>query len=346
MPTSSEVSTRLTADNSQFRSVMNETERVADRAGKSIFKKLDLRAGMFAVAAAIGLNINSIAEKAARVWLGFSKEQEESLEKLVESTRRAADAQVAQLERARAAHEKNAQARADNVQRERTLVLDAIAESERQEMAAKEAAAKLESEAGFAADLAWVKEQDRIAASKKLKEKALVELHQLEMANEAEAARVEQARIDEKFKSLVDQWTGFQVLITSSGRGDRELSDRELERKAANIRQQIFQSEQGRVERIGVGNLTGAGGFDVINQQNLAGAQGELNLRRNVRRTAATQGEDAAFNQFSGLTEQRFADILKGATDQSQLLTAIDKLSKKFDQPLKTIDVSQASPFG
>jgi hypothetical protein len=246
----------------------------------------------------------------------------------------------------RVAYEKNQQARADNVQRERTLVLEAIAESARQEQAAKDATAKIQSDEGFAADLEWVKEQDRIAASKKLKEKALVELHQLEMANQEEAAKVEQARIDEKFKSLVDQWTGFQILITSSGRGDRELTDRELERKAANIRREIFKSEQGRVDRIGVGNLTGAGGFDVINQQNLAGVQGEINLRRNVRRTAATRGEEAAFNQFGGLTEQRFADILKGATDNSRLLTAIDKLSKKFDQPLKTVDVSPTGPFG
>lgn len=348
MPSSSEINTRLTADNSQFRSVLNQTELAADRAGKSIFKKLDLRFAMLSVATALGLNIKDIADKVARTIIGFSEAQEEALKELVESTKKAADAQVAQLEKVRAAHEKNAQARADNIQRERTLYLDAIAEGKRLDAdkaaADKAAAAKIESEAGFAADLAWVKEQDRIVASKKLKEKALVELHQLEMANEAEAARVEQARIDEKFKSLVDQWTGFQVLISSSGRGDRELSDRELARKTANIRQQIFQSEQGRIERIGVGNLTGAGGFDVINQQNLAGVLAEQNLRSNVRRTAATQGEDAAFRQFGGLTEQRLREILQTAPGTADVVSELKKITAKLSGTL--ITASTPSPFG
>ncbi len=83
MPTGSEVGTRLTADNSQYRSVMAQSEQVADHAGRSILKKLDIKAGVAAVAFAIGFSINSIAENIARFVTSSSKSAEDALEKIL-----------------------------------------------------------------------------------------------------------------------------------------------------------------------------------------------------------------------------------------------------------------------
>jgi Ni/Co efflux regulator RcnB len=132
-----------------------------------------------------------------------------------------------------------------------------------------------------------------------------------------------------------------QVSIGTVGRGDKDLTDRELERKVANIRKDIFNAQLN-----GGGGDIGSNLFLEAQKGNLQQTLGELNLRKRVRQTAATQGENAAFNQFGGLTEQRFADILRGATDTSKLTAAIDKLSVKLDQPLKTIDVTAKGPFG
>ena len=434
MPSSSEVSTRLTADNSQFRSVMNETERVAERAGKSIFKKLDLRIAMYAVASAIGLNIQSIAENLARVWSGVSKELEEAYKRIDTASKAAADNAIADLrdqakeetklkllllERERI-QKRLAAGRADPDAKpfEQSLLSKAMMfggpmlnpffnkgakmlgeeagvsrQADALEQAAKLSALNrsIRGSVGFAGGggttsplheklfleakkglgILSKEESDRLKIIQlQTKEMGLqVQINELLVTSKerkltpAESAhlRVLIAQTDqikkqiglitnpplpdnppiiEQINSYIAAWEKFVVKVSRSGRGTAELSDRELERKLTNINKDIFQMERSVRE-------TGVGGqglyFQRLEQTDVLAEQ---NLRRNVRRTAATQGEDAAFNQFGGLTEQRFADILKGATDQSQLLTAIDKLSKKFDQPLKTIDVSQASPFG
>lgn len=98
MPSSSQISTRLGADNSEFSSVMNQTVSVADRGAASILKRLDIRAGVTAIAAAIGFNMQAIAENVARFALGFSKDSEEKLNELVEKTGKAAEEQIKQAQ--------------------------------------------------------------------------------------------------------------------------------------------------------------------------------------------------------------------------------------------------------
>jgi hypothetical protein len=71
VPSSSSISTRLSADNSEYRSVMNQTVEVSDKGAKAILKKLDIRAGVGAIAAAVGFNMQAIAEGLARLVIGF-----------------------------------------------------------------------------------------------------------------------------------------------------------------------------------------------------------------------------------------------------------------------------------
>lgn len=113
MATSSEVSTRLSADNSAYKSVMDDTVRVTDRASTAILKKLDIRAGVTAIAAAIGFNLTSISEGIARFAIGWTKSAEDQLNKLVEATDKAADKQEQALARARQKAAKEEDARAD-----------------------------------------------------------------------------------------------------------------------------------------------------------------------------------------------------------------------------------------
>lgn len=329
---------------------MNQSVDVADKAGKSILKKLDVRAGAMAIAAAIGININSIAESVARFVIGFSKDIEAALEETVRATGKAADAQERQLEAARAKFQKDANDRIDNRSREHDMVAKYLADERK--LAEEKAADELKAiqDQGVAEDVEWYKQQARIEAAKKLKLAQIEEVKAAELVASEEAARVEEARIKEKFKSMIDQWTGFTQLITSTGRGDRELSDRELERKIANLRQDIFQrTTASNLASASIGG--GVGGYDPLlgaQQSNLQQTLAEVNLRRNVRQRAGALGEDAAFAQFSGLTEQRFREILQGidTTSTGKLASAIDKLNQRLDQPLQTISLDRPTPFG
>lgn len=153
--------------------------------------------------------------------------------------------------------------------------------------------------------------------------------------------------IGQTIKSNIAEWEQFKISVTNTGRTDAELTDRELKRKISEIQQQLFASSLGRIDRVGVGNELGVGALDSVNGINLARAQAELNLRGRVRRTAGAFGEDAAFAQNPGLTEQRFREIIQGIDTSStgKLASAIDKLNQRLDQPLRTIDISSPSPF-
>jgi len=118
-------------------------------------------------------------------------------------------------------------------------------------------------------------------------------------------------KVGEVIESNIQKWREFIGVINSVGRGDKDLSDKELTRKIENLEQEIYRRNVERPTR----------GFDFLEfqQQNeLRNAQAELNLRNNVRGSAGFFGEDAAFNQFPGLSEQRFQDILADAKSQEK----------------------------
>lgn len=93
----SNISTRLSADNSNYRSVMDDSVKVAERAGKGMAKGLDVTNAMRTIAAAVGLNITNIAQNVARAVVGMSAEAEESLKRLATLSTEVANAQAAAM---------------------------------------------------------------------------------------------------------------------------------------------------------------------------------------------------------------------------------------------------------
>lgn len=112
-------------------------------------------------------------------------------------------------------------------------------------------------------------------------------------------------------------------LVTITGRGSRELSDRELQRKISTLQSEVAT----RTSR-----LTASGGFFdpllTLQQRDLQTSLDELNLRRDVRRQVAAFGDARAFNNFPGITEARFAEILRGAGQNDRTLAAIEKTNR------------------
>lgn len=134
--------------------------------------------------------------------------------------------------------------------------------------------------------------------------------------------------------SNIAAWTGFIVSVTSSGRGNKDLSDKELARKIATTREDISQREIALRQQSGV---TGSSPYDVLldpQRSNLEQALNEMQLRSDVRRNALAFGQDRAFQMNNGLSESRFQQILSGASpgDQKRLADAMEKLNRHFDR--------------
>lgn len=388
MASQSEVSTRLSADNSQYRSVMNQSERVAENTGKAIFKKLDIRSSVGAVAAAIGFNITNIAESLARFVTGLSKEEEKRLEDLVEKTGKAAEKQEQLLEKARERAAKKRQDDAEMIMAQMKLVSDARQEAIKNEVEAekrlrqsvydaqqKAASDHLETvrdniellglEAKAKRGLSK-EEADRLRVLREQtkeveRQQEITTLLSLDKRTPEEDSRLqillkqskaykdqlgtvkeitaETKKQGEEILSNIAKWEGFTTKVTSSGRGDAALSDKELERKINNIEQAIFASEVNRVSRIGVGNERGEDPFGFINSSNLSGARSELDFRKRVRMEAGRFGEEYAFQKNPGLTEQRLREILNGQDKSAngRIATSLEKLEKQFQQGIPTV---------
>lgn len=133
--------------------------------------------------------------------------------------------------------------------------------------------------------------------------------------------------VGEQIVSNIAAWKEFTVLITSTGRGDSQLSDRELAKKIKNINQALFESQVNRIGRIGVGNERGEDPFGFINQNNLSQALAEQRLRATTRRNVAAFGEERAFAMFGG-SEQSFARILRESQDNSEQTTILRNIEE------------------
>jgi hypothetical protein len=313
----------------------SKTQKALDGVGSKIGNLKSLGG---ALAVALGINFQNIAENLARMVIGFSKASEESLKAQIEATDRLADAQERALEKMRSAKEKERQDEYDRINSTLDLRRDAILKAIEYEKKAREEIAKAESDAGFAADLEWVKEQDRIAADKKLKLEQIMAIKAAELSAAEEVARVEKARVDEMFKSYIDQWTGLQVLIGSRGRSDTELTDRELERKISNIQSELS-AASGRSLGTYQGSA-GTGSSDFLTEQQRGAAnqaRAELDFRNRVRQTASMSGEDAAFRQFSGLSEQRFREILQSAPSTQDVVAELKKLNGHMNKGIPMV---------
>jgi len=116
-----------------------------------------------------------------------------------------------------------------------------------------------------------------------------------------------------------------KVAFTRSGRGDADLSDRELERKRGNIKKDLAEIERGQRES---GNYNGSEYFQRVELQSLAG---EIAMRQKFRRNVSAFGEDRAF-AMSGLTEQRASAILSDTTGEATNRKLLDGINKLNDQ--------------
>lgn len=141
-------------------------------------------------------------------------------------------------------------------------------------------------------------------------------------------ANAEVAKTAPIIEGNIAKWREFVGVITNTGRSDSDLSDRELQRKAANLRADIFQRQQASNSASARSGAIGAAGYDALlapQQLNLDRVLATLRFREDVRRTAATQGEDAAFSRYPGLTEQKLREILGS---QSLGQAAVDELKE------------------
>lgn len=140
--------------------------------------------------------------------------------------------------------------------------------------------------------------------------------------------------IIKEIKSYIAEWDKFTLAVTGTGRGNKDLSDRELQRKIDNTRADITQRETNLRRQSGV---AGSSPFDALlspQQFQLDLALNEMRLRADVRRNALAFGQDRAFQINPGLTEQRFQQILSGMSpaDTTRLANAMEKLSRHFDR--------------
>jgi hypothetical protein len=226
----SDINIRIGGDNSDFKRALADSERAsrsfnqrvsqdaeegARRTGLAILKRLDIRMGITAIAAAVGFSFQNIADGIARMFIGFSKAQEEALNTAVEATAKAAAAQEAALDRLRGKKAKEAAEKKEAISDEEKMWLDFYKkeedrrrkllenEKERTDKRRKEMAQQQ------VEDTITYKRQEDERRKEKLEGIAAVKA--AELAASEEVSRLEKARIDEKFKSLIDQWTQAQV---------------------------------------------------------------------------------------------------------------------------------------
>lgn len=136
--------------------------------------------------------------------------------------------------------------------------------------------------------------------------------------------------IGKTIESNIDQWKNFKVLVSRTGRGDTELSDRELERKRETIQKDLFNMQRQARE-------TGAyQGGEFFQRKELEGVNQELALRQKVRQYTASFGEERAF-QLSGVSESRFANINNTSTQLDKISQTLDKFNQQFNRGIPVV---------
>lgn len=131
-------------------------------------------------------------------------------------------------------------------------------------------------------------------------------------------------------EGYIEMWDKFVANVTRTGRGDTELSDRELERKKANIQKDLFNMER-------AGRETGAyQGGDYFQKMELNAVNQELALRQKVRSYTASFGEEKAF-QLSGVSEQRFAEINQTNTKLDESNNLLRDIKRRLDGGILTL---------
>lgn len=138
--------------------------------------------------------------------------------------------------------------------------------------------------------------------------------------------------------SNIKEWENFALAIKTTGRADPQLSDRELERKIQNIT-----ADLNARAATSLGSWQGPLAFSTnydpladIQNSSRSRAQAELDFRRQVRQTAATQGERAAFDQFN-VSDQRLREILQIAPGLADVSQELKGLRQQFAKGVPTV---------
>ncbi len=157
---------------------------------------------------------------------------------------------------------------------------------------------------------------------------------QLELEKEIAEATKDKAEAEKMvgnaITSNIAQWKEFKVLVSRTGRDDTDLSDRELQRKKANIEKDLFEMQR-------AGRETGAyQGGDYFQRLELNAVNQELALRQKVRTYTATFGEDRAF-QLAGVSERRFSEINQTNTKQDEANNLLRDIKRRLDGGILTL---------
>jgi hypothetical protein len=169
---------------------------------------------------------------------------------------------------------------------------------------------------------------------------ALLEAKKKQLAIEQRIAEVTAQKgkneqvIGAQVESNIEKWTNLKGVIESVGRGDKDLSQGELERKIQQIQADIAAREQRQFE---------TGNYDILlgaQRGNLQQAQADLDFRRSVQRRVSFAGEEKALREFGGLSEDRLRQIVSetGPTTADKLTKAVDRFTHLLDRGIRIVD--------
>ena len=360
---------KVYADSTQFEKGMSSVVWTSESVGKKLASAFDGRAIGRTLATALGLSLTDVADKVARYWTGFSKEAEDSLEQQVKATEKAADAQVAALEKLRAKKQRDAEEERDNFFRESKLISDARQKGNEEDAKFKEESMK-DAVEFYKKEHAAVKnlaDYERMTRREKMTDEAkltdirkellqvqksiattqnemksgvtdvttgseqLLELKKKEVELQKEIVNLTKGTVVEEKK--VQEVVLETMKIKNTGKGDKELSDRELERKISTLRADVQDRSDAVFQGRGYSTAGVGGAYDPMlgpQQSYLQQAMAEQNLRNKVRMDVRAFGEQRAFEMNPGISEQRFSEITNTATQLDTIANRLQSIDQRL----------------
>lgn len=197
----SEIGVKLTGDNSEYRDMLSDSvekggefaEHIADHVGKKLY---GLRDVSHVVSNALGLNLEHIAEDAARLFSGMSKDEEEFYKKSSDLSTQAADAAIKNM-RDQASEETRYQL----LLKERDAALSRINQRNEESISVADAESKVREKLGHAVETMSNFELARAIQNDALVQKALAQEKERAAtlsANETDRITAEKAIADLK----------------------------------------------------------------------------------------------------------------------------------------------------
>jgi hypothetical protein len=336
-----EVKAKLGLDIAPFERGMDNAKRKTESITGGIAKKIG---GMNqlggALAVALGINLQSIAEKAARLWIGFSKDAEAALDATVAASEKAADEAEARLKVAREAAKQRAKDAEDETKRIETAKTN-LAQTE------KEIALAQLDDAG---KIAWFEQdiydamRDKVNAQKESAEWYDAEARRLEAYEKIR--QINEAREQAVEKELLDFFSELDDYATRDAKAQEEkvktLKEQktQLERQRDVIKQTLAEQDSAKKKDLlpssddvrsgkrNIGSIARRNLSDLdkakqdeqraadraqraFDRRNNAGSSGERDAQENERQAAVRdlQNARARRSKLEGGLEGRVSDI-------------------------------------